>query len=1161
MYTILNNSHQSTHLNLTAQPYIAPFHKASSFWYDVRRFQKDASLTITPADGGDPIPRETVGFDTGHNSESGRFIARVWRTPSVLNTSSAPEDSGACQVIARAVRRTATGDTPDILCEASPIEFPAGQSSVLLDAGAICTVPESDISITGKYPSATLSMIRNDVLTISGSLVCCMHAVVRLSKKQVINVTFKYQTPTGLQTRFPGVPVSNNSVSINHADARAIRSRSDDERLLQTILAAYIAQTEVKSVQNSLPESDDANAAVPTVSYSSKIPYGGNLQTSLSPEARSALSSDDTFAALFNAGTPPSDLVQAQASGVPSTSMAGYSLPMPSPPKESENEASPHLAHRAWANIGSAIANIASTIAPVRTSATPRISPSSTSTSPNLQHAQPASATTIISDEQSRDRNLQAVPKTRARSHSEGDAGSNLAASLNELIGEIVHVLDDVQESQWADAADDSAQSTTDLEGVLRAGQIVEQNVQTIFTEEPRAVGVSYHEGLRSNMPADQVGFSSIVIQPLALPMGSGTPAPSPLQTNPETSATSNLENANTEALAKMAQPSNELNSITEDVQMEDTSNALEQIPQTHSTTVPLNLAKEIILSTEATQPAASFTTLNDDMQFVSCSIGTQTDGMEDHPPASGSNSHGLQPMLSSLTSDVPLTASQRLAISSSSSDAPLAAENSPPKTQPEAMNASGTMVLATMAQSPHAVAGMFGNASIYRRLGRSRSGASPAPSVTTSMGSTFTPSSQRMTEVFRYLMDKVLDDKDKDDLECEKLVKVRAKHAAKFEAVKRRYEQDLIANNVELEVIRAGVSLKRDTLRLLRSQYRSQVRDSRFRAKTFVDSRIGSNRRSRSLSRGPVRSHSPTIVGSRMATPVASEVPASMVKRERIDLTRDGDIDDGGSGAGASQRTGRRATSTSRSLGRALGLDRAAREPAFKVGNISDLMKNSPSSRTKRSVSCLPGKENGTAISRSATTCASGVPADNMQFEEESRENTASQTVEQWRFSVERARAISKAPTYSGTMPPASLSRTRGITPNNPIIVLDDEQANAHHLLVREGKKRALSRSQSICSQFNHISSHKRRVEQIQKPYSSQPTPTKLKNPEGSMSATAIVVRDEAPLAVAERVNDSSDEDDEEELPLFMGHSQLGERAGSANTEFSTLFSPDSLA
>ncbi|SPO20109.1 uncharacterized protein UTRI_00504_B [Ustilago trichophora] len=1070
---------------------------------------------ITPADGGDPVSGETVALETGHTSEIGRFVARVWRAPSVFETPNASQDSGACQIMLRAVRRTTAGDVPDILCEAPLIEFPAGQSSVFFEAGAIFTVPESDIAIT----------------------------VVRLSKKQVINVTFKYQAPTGLQSRFPGVPVSHQPSSIDHADLRAVRSGSDDERLLQPFIAAYIAQTEVKDVQDPLPQSDDASTAAPAVLPSNDVPYGGDLQAILPPDARAAPSPAEALAAPFNAGTSLSDIAQAQAFESTSTSMVDNCL---SSAKESNNQASPPLAHRAWANIGSAIANIASTIAPARTSTAPSITPSATSTSPKLQDAQPASATTMIHEEQSGGRIPQSVPKTRARSHSEGGSGSQLAASLNELIGGIVNVLDDAQENQWVDAGGHSSQPNTDLEGALRACQMVEPSAQPTLTEEPRTVGVSYHEWSHPGTPTSQVCSSSMVIQPLTLPMGSLTPADSPLQPS-----AADIGNTGTVTVAGTAQSSNESNLITEDVQMEETSKTSEQIPQTYSPTVPLTSASEVFPSTTAAQPAASIASSNDDTQFVLCSIGTQTDGLEGQPAASGSSSREQQPLLSSATSDVPLAVSQPLVLSSSSSDAPLAAGSCPPKTQSEAANASGTMVLATMTQSPHAVPSVAGNTSACRRSGRGRSGASPAPSAATSARSTFTPSSQRMAEVFRYLMDKVLDDKDKDELQCEKLAKVRAAHATKFEAVKRQYEQDLIANNVALEVVRAGASLKRDTLRLLRSQYRSQVQDSRFRAKTFVDSRIGSNRRSRSLSRGQARSRSPTFVGSRMATPVASEVPESMVKRERIDLTKDADIDDGGSVAGASRRTVRRGASTSRSLGEALGLDRVARKPACNVGNVSDLMQNPPPSRTKRSLSCIPGKDNVAAMSRSATSSASRVPVDSMQVDGDARENTTSHTVEQWRARVERPRAVGKAPTDAGMLPPPP-PHNRGITPDNPIVIHDDEEADIHRRLVRQGKKRAISRPRSVRTQTSHTTSHNMRVEQTRTPISAE-------DRVGSIPAAALVVRDDAARAEAERDDDSSDE--EEELPLFMGDSQRGGRARSAGTEFSTLFSPDSLA
>lgn len=190
--------------------------------------------------------------------------------------------------------------------------------------------------------------------------------------------------------------------------------------------------------------------------------------------------------------------------------------------------------------------------------------------------------------------------------------------------------------------------------------------------------------------------------------------------------------------------------------------------------------------------------------------------------------------------------------------------------------------------------------------------------------------------------MQLVAQDKLKDDQRCLQLNEERTRDTEVYNVARSKYEQDMSTNDIHMQMTRAQLALKHDTIRLLRSQYTADAEEARFRSKTSEGSRKGSERRGRSRSRVTDRAHSVAAASMRM-TPQPSIVPPSLIKRERIDLTQDEDDDVVVLGSNnPAGRCNSRAASVARSfIGDRRARAASARPGPIKVGNVGDLMQN----------------------------------------------------------------------------------------------------------------------------------------------------------------------------------------------------------------------------
>ncbi len=331
--------------------------------------------------------------------------------------------------------------------------------------------------------------------------------------------------------------------------------------------------------------------------------------------------------------------------------------------------------------------------------------------------------------------------------------------------------------------------------------------------------------------------------------------------------------------------------------------------------------------------------------------------------------------------------------------------------------------------------------------------GGSPTPSTASvSSASTYMPDNERLDEILEYVTAVVRKDKENDDKTCGTLIMQRQKFENEFSAARQKYEKRLLTNNSEMKQINRAQSLKRDTIRLLRAQYKSNLRrsGSRFATKVGVEPRMGSERgRSRTPINRAGNQRAASVAASRAASPagsrMATPIPVGGVKLETIiDLTGGRAVErerteivevaetEAGEGrrsrmpSVAPSRVSSRAASISRNLGGNLYSRAGTPSRSIKVHDVNDLMRPSQQVITKRSPSVGRG-------SRSHSRASSIQP---VQDYVNGQTGAAKKAVEEWmKFSrspaLQASRAGTSAPTAhqrsndSEMMPPPPAART----------------------------------------------------------------------------------------------------------------------------------------
>ncbi|GAC95439.1 hypothetical protein PHSY_003015 [Pseudozyma hubeiensis SY62] len=964
-----------------------------------------------PAETVNTAQTEHIVLESVHNHEQTRYLARVWRSPTVLKNTGAREEADV--VVMRVLERCLPGNQPAIIFESRPYIFYSWQSSIWIDAGLIDQLPACDISFHVERPSV----------------------------KQTITANFKYQPSVETPARFQGVP----SLPCNQVDPRIVKEGTQDDRELKQLVQTYIHSHRFAVA-----------ALAPALARAQPLPspsLDNNQTTSSSFVAPSAKVASNTFQTLLagsNAASvsPPSD----QSASVVADSLFSTQT---SP----SGNRSPPLISRAWY----ALTNAASCIAPGNTSSAATSAPSIPAEM--TEHDRdPLKGHNHTSNVQSC--NLHAKHSAQGsgeEDESAGDGGAQLAAQINELVNEICNTISD---------ADDN-------EGSSPWRDVPRVDKSTQSEERSQVLGVSHDNGSKASEGESARGSESLVVS-------GGPNAPSILADNSDS-----LDNVAQSAPSDNIPPS-AYHGSADDIEMGDatrdtpqgaeavfgsntsgTSNStasamdMQGIPTIHSNATVVSTSHAAPAA--ESQPATAEATADDDVPFVSSSEAIPVDQ--------------VGAILSSADSDAPL-AQLRTASAQGS--------------------VNGSMVLAPPARSRFGSISRASGSMLTRRAG-SRSIGSPAPS-TRSRRSEFVPGTQRYNQALEYLMDMVSNDKLKDDQRCLSLAEQRAKDTEIYERARHQYEEEITANNLQMQTARAAVELKRDTIRLLRGQYRSEIGDARFRAKIGEATRIGNERRGRSRS----RSASASVAGRQMTAP-PSIVPASRIKRERIDLTVDGEADVSAGDANTRAHSLARSSQGSRSQATAL-----------KLGDISDLMRP-PSVVPKRSASMFGGYAGS-----SAGTATSARPRS-------APGNVAGQ-INGWIKAAQRSRAASRAPTpapdsmQSNRVPFAS--RGNAMT---PIEVFDDD-APSTRAGGNSQRRQLTSRAPSIASQRSH--------------HSKRSSGRQIRA--GSVAAAAIPVGEDDDQTV---VSDG-DSGEENEEPLFLGERQQ-RHASVATSRFSELLGP----
>lgn len=897
----------------------------------------------------------------------------------------------------------------------------------------------------------------------------------------------------------------SGSNAIDNLNPRSIIADSDDEARLIEHVRAYIrgrtgVHTHVSAVISDLvraqPNPDSACAPNLSPHVSSTAPTG---QSGSTPGSASFHR--------FDFSSPAAS--QSQNLEQCTTKQATAAMNDPGALSDTTTRNSPQLAHRAWA----ALANMAHSIAPLRARSAPSNAPSTQPGSPLLSEVPRAQFSDAMEDATTTAGGLshlecQTPQEGSARSSSAGETYSeptvlnaDLWEQLDKELGQLLgNANDDMEDGQLVESTvsktqpDIAGSSATQCQSPTRDGGA--QGSNSVFTEfsenrgkesnqatqredsTPQSVGLSRPSfsilGKSSARPEEMAEMH----QPLVLPGNSGglsVPSSSPDGPSEDSNANTAHDAAKraTRAIPMASQPAC-MEYVDDDVQMMDVEPFAPEkndvaTPSLFQACEPAAIPPEVrdentgagnsqvdtrqlvvtgqsdaAPAIDAAAAGSHLSRSNSDTQ------GEQPEGAPCELSYTATSKCGTQPVgqdrqASTNTDSANHQGSDPTVLPSPTCLPPLGPGRSTPQPAPgddeDDMTIIGTMVHADRADSTRTAPSKFGASTVGQR-------ASPTPSTR----SPYTPSTDRFAQLFDYLMQLVSHDKLKDDLQCQHLVEKRTQHAGRFEQAKRKYQHELAANNIKMELARASQQLKKDTLRLLRSQYRNQVSDARFRTRLGIESRVGSDRRGQGREGNLAGGQGSTVVGSRRATPV----PPSRVKRERlvkshIDLTGDGAVNDPGMRARSRRTPSVAGTLYAGSLQRA-----PSGASSLKVGKVTDLLQN-PRIKAKCTTS-RQTNDDSPAIPATGAVSRGASATPTLQYRavrcaETSNErgtSPASQAVKQWLSDVNllgpsnRSRATTPGSKLARRQDARSLLRSvEGRTRAKPIVVGDEDGAH----------------------------------------------------------------------------------------------------------------------
>lgn len=813
--------------------------------------------------------------------------------------------------------------------------------------------------------------------------------VERPALKQNVTVRFVYQSQddASMVTPLPGVPLSDDGLSYRD-DASNIAVGSQAERQLRQFIDAFISRRNLASYgfriaedSNNIDGHEDARHA-----GSISVPA---TQTCMTSSAAGLLTPDLSGPGLprragsMNLENAPDHAVAQSAAG---RSSRDFQLP---------GDASfvAPTSPRGWTGAWSRITSIANHISPTRAASLPPAAPSAQTASDPFQPVPapaPPHEEAVMEGSANEGRVQDSLDGNNAQtidSQSMDVGGQSIRHGLEQLLDGIDSILGDALENM-------NSHGTIDGCGLPAPSGVVGD---ATAASNDMDVGSST---TAEQMPAAQGDKAARTIGDGSAPEHQDAMS----DATPEQAAAHALLVISDSLEGQSAATDRPAVSTAQDVDMEDGEAASnDNRPDTHGNAPAVGViqAENNVNMADATQ---------DDFTIVSCTRRTDA------------QAGGAAPSTAAMPAD-----NESLA----GSEVPLASRTG--LLTVEALQAIQELALvpsrAGSARGPPSDAS--GSITLRRRGRHSRS---PALSTSSRSHRGFNPTTERLGQIYEYLVAKVMQDESEDSAKCNAIAEKRNQKESELEAARLRILVEKERYKAQYDVAHKELDLKRDTMRLLRAQYKGQAGFSRFLAKIGVGSRAGSDRRSRSRSRETTPRAITSRAASRQATPT---VVRATPKPEPIDLTGGDDLH-----AGSGARAGRRAASIARSLGGTLASQQT--QSVIKVGDVSDLMQPSPV-EPKRGGSVVAG----TSGSQHRSKHVGGVR----------------NQIGEWRHSVPASPRTSRAPTPAAASQ-ASTSRGPSGSIDDPIDLSGSRRparSNGTIVLDSGSRRAASSRASSI--------------------------------------------------------------------------------------------------
>ncbi|KAF6766811.1 hypothetical protein PSEUBRA_000457 [Kalmanozyma brasiliensis GHG001] len=436
----------------------------------------NSNASSSYSDGADH--KELVTLNAHHTCDQATFLARIWRSDTVLGTSGTKEDDRVSVKILQNV----PGQESVVLHEAGPFAFPANKKSLWIDTGSTAAYMKYDICVEVERPGKT----------------------------QTIKATYVHQRQSNFVAAFPGVRVDQVGY-VPSLHPRVVVPGSEDEFELCKHIEAHIGGTSANPtvVEVGATRSQKNDGAT-------RVPASASISQTTSPALSELPMPPHAFKTLI--GSPPAGSQSTEQAPTPSASSPAEAdvtaqhanVPQPSQP-------SPALPYLSWQRIRGAAA---SAMAPILPSTSPGLAsavlpPSSQMSAQSISRDQ---ASTMDTSAVGSSFGLQPPLQSQGAAEANGSETQSVdgAAQVARFIVEMSDILQE--------AADDlGCGADSQQRGDVSAK---DQAMQTDAAPQNAGItGVSYVQGSDVNMASAEAGTSLSSNGPLLLPAGSGQPS------------------------------------------------------------------------------------------------------------------------------------------------------------------------------------------------------------------------------------------------------------------------------------------------------------------------------------------------------------------------------------------------------------------------------------------------------------------------------------------------------------------------------------------------------------------------------------------------------------------------------------------------------------